>query len=116
MLGMAMDISVAQAGDWAAKWEVAFGMTHDGVKVLSDQINYLGANNATMAAEIAQVVNDAASLEQVAGVSADTTAALGTAMLAMGVDGSKTATSISRMYANEGRRPKSNCPMSKFPF
>lgn len=100
MMGTAMDISAGQAGDWAAKWEVAFGMTHDGVMELSDQINYLGANNATTAAEIAQVVNDAASLGQVAGVATDTTAAMATAMLAMGVESGKTATSISRMYTN----------------
>ncbi len=100
MMGTAMDISAEQAGDWAAKWEHSFNMTHDQVMVLSDQINYLGANNATTAAEIAQVVNDSASLGQVAGMSAESTAALATSMLAMGVDTSKAATSISRMYTN----------------
>lgn len=100
MMGTAMDISAEQAGDWAAKWEHSFKMTHDQVMVLSDQINYLGANNATTAAEIAQVVNDAASLGQVAGVSADTTAAMATAMLAMGVETGKAATGISRIYTN----------------
>ena len=49
MMGTAMDISAEQAGDWAAKWEHSFNMTHDQVMVLSDQINYLGANNATTA-------------------------------------------------------------------
>lgn len=100
MMGTAMDISAEQAGDWAAKWEHSFNMTHDQVMVLSDQINYLGANNATTAAEIAQVVNDSAALGQIAGMSADSTAALATSMLAMGVEGSKAATSISRMYTN----------------
>lgn len=100
MMGTAMDISAEQAGDWAAKWEHSFNMTHDQVMVLSDQINYLGANNATTAAEIAQVVNDSAALGQIAGMSADSTAALATSLLAMGVDGSKAATSISRMYTN----------------
>lgn len=100
MMGTAMDISAEQAGDWAAKWEHSFKMTHDQVMVLSDQINYLGANNATTAAEIAQVVNDAASLGQVAGVSADTTAAMATAMLAMGVETGRAATGISRIYTN----------------
>lgn len=99
-MGTAMDISAEQAGDWAAKWEHSFNLTHEQVMVLSDQINYLGANNATTAAEIAQVVNDSAALGQIAGMSADSTAALATAMLAMGVDSSKAATSISRMYTN----------------
>lgn len=100
MMGKAMDISAEQAGDWSAKWEVAFNKSHEEIMVLADQINYLGANNATTAAEIAQVVNNAASLGQVAGVSTDTTAAMATAMLAMGVESGKAATSISRMYTN----------------
>jgi TP901 family phage tail tape measure protein len=100
MMATAMDIDAAQAGDWMAKWEPALNMTHDQVMVLADQINYLGANSATTAAEIASVVNDTASLGQVAGVDASTTAALADAMLAMGVDSSKASTSIKRMYTN----------------
>lgn len=100
MMGTAMDISAEQAGDWAAKWEKAFNIDHEQVMILSDQINYLGANSATTAAEIAQVVNDAAGLGQVAGMDVASTAALADAMLAMGVDTSKAASSISRMYTN----------------
>lgn len=100
MMGTAMDISAEQAGDWAAKWEQSFSLTHDQVMVLSDQINYLGANSATTAAEIAQVVNDAAGLGQIAGMDVAGTAALADAMLAMGVSGTKAATGISRIYTN----------------
>lgn len=100
MMGTAMDISAEQAGDWAAKWEHSFNLNHDQVMVLSDQINYLGANSATTAAEIAQVVNDAAGLGQIAGMDVASTAALADAMLAMGVEGSKAATGISRIYTN----------------
>lgn len=100
MMGTAMDISAEQAGNWAAKWEQSFNLTHDQVMVLSDQINYLGANSATTAAEIAQVVNDAAGLGQIAGMDVASTAALADAMLAMGVEQSKAATGISRIYTN----------------
>lgn len=100
MMGTAMDISAEQAGNWAAKWEQSFNLTHDQVMVLSDQINYLGANSATTAAEIAQVVNDAAGLGQIAGMDVKSTAALADAMLAMGVEQSKAATGISRIYTN----------------
>lgn len=100
MMGTAWDIEASQAGDWAAKWEVALGMTHSGVMTLADQINYLGANNATTAAEIGGVVNKVASFGQVAGMAASDTAALATALLAMGVDDAKAASSISRMYTN----------------
>jgi len=99
-MGTAMDISADQAGDWAAKWEVAFNMNHDQVMELADQINYLGAHYATTAAEIAQTVNDTGSLGQIAGMDVQSTAALSTALLAMGVDSGKVATSIRRMYTN----------------
>ena len=99
-MGTAMDISADQAGNWAAKWEVAFNMNHDQVMELADQINYLGAHYATTAAEIAQTVNDTGSLGQIAGMDVQSTAALSTALLAMGVDSGKVATSIRRMYTN----------------
>lgn len=100
MVGTAMDISAGQAGDWAAKWEKAFNMDHDQIMVLFDQINYLGANSATTAAEIAQAVNSAASLGQVAGVDTKTTAALADAMLATGVASDRVGTSIKRTFTN----------------
>ena len=99
-MGTAMDISADQAGDWAAKWEVAFDTDHDGVMKLADQINYLGAHYATTAAEIAQTVNDTGSLGMIAGMDTDQTAALSTALLAMGVNSNTVATSIRRMYTN----------------
>ena len=100
MWGSAMDVSADQAGNWAAKWEKAFNMDHSEIMVLADQINYLGANTATTAAEIAQCVNDAASLGQVAGVDVSTTAALADAMLATGVSTNKVGTSVKRIYTN----------------
>ena len=99
-MGTAMDISADQAGDWAAKWEVAFDTDHEGVMKLADQINYLGAHYATTAAEIAQTVNDTGSLGMIAGMDTDQTAALSAALLAMGVNSNTVATSIRRMYTN----------------
>lgn len=100
MMATAMDISAEQAGDWAAKWEMAFDIDHGEVMRLADQINYLGAHTATTAAEIAEVVNSAASLGQVAGMTPATTAAIGDAMLAMGVDSGAAATSVRRLITN----------------
>ncbi len=100
MMGTAMDISAQQAGDWAAKWEQAFKMDHGEIMVLADQINYLGANSATTAAEIAEAVNSAASLGQIGGISVSTTAALADAMLATGVSTDRVGTSIKRMVTN----------------
>lgn len=100
IMGTAWDIEAATAGNWAAKWEVALNMTHDKVMTLADQINYLGANNATTAAEIGEVVNKAASFGQVAGMLPQDTAALATSLLAMGVSGDVAASSINRIYTN----------------
>ena len=100
MVGTAMDITADQAGNWAAKWEKSFNMTHDEIMVVFDQINYLGANSATTAAEIANAVNSAASLGQIAGADVATTAALADAMLATGVASDRVGTSIKRTFTN----------------
>ena len=106
----AMDLDDQTAGDYMAKWEVAFSKknadgnrvnySHDDVMRLMNQINYLGANNATTAAEIALSVNKSASIGQLAGVAPSTTAAIATAMQATGVDTARTGTAISRIYTN----------------
>lgn len=106
----AMDLEDRTAGDYMAKWEVSFtkkdengnkvNYSHDDVMRLMNQINYLGANNATTAAEIASSVNKSASVGQLAGVDPSTTAATATAMQATGVDTERTGTTISRIYTN----------------
>ena len=106
----AMDLDDQTAGDYMAKWEVSFtkkdengnkvNYSHDDVMRLMNQINYLGANNATTAAEIASSVNKSASVGQLAGVDPSTTAAIATAMQATGVDEARTGTTISRIYTN----------------
>ena len=100
MWGTAMDVDAEQAGNWAAKWEKAFSMTHSEVMEMADVINYLGANCATTAAEIASAVNSAASLGQIAGIDVKTTAALADAMLATGVSANRVGTSLKRIYTN----------------
>lgn len=100
MWGTAMDVSADQAGNWGAKWEQAFKMNHDQVMDLADVINYLGNNYATTAAEIAQSVNQSASMGQIAGVDPTATAAIAASMQAMGVSTDRVGTTISRIYTN----------------
>lgn len=100
MWGTAMDVDADQAGQWAAKWEKALNMTHSDVMEVADIINYLGANTATTAAEIANAVNSAASMGQIAGVDVKATAALADAMLATGVSSDRVGTSLKRIYTN----------------
>jgi TP901 family phage tail tape measure protein len=99
-MSTALEISADLAGDYATKWENIFGMTHEEVMELADQINYLGANSATTAAEIASVVNSSGGMGQVAGLTPATTAALADALLAMGIEDSTAATSLRRIVTN----------------
>lgn len=114
----AMDLDDQTAGEYMAKWEQAFTKTdangravtdengnavhydHDDVMRLMNQINYLGANNATTAAAIANSVNQSASLGQMAGVAPEVTAAIVTAMQASGVADDRVGTTVSRIYTN----------------
>ena len=114
----AMDLDDQTAGEYMAKWEQAFTKTdangravtdengnavhydHDDVMRLMNQINYLGANNATTAAAIANSVNQSASIGQMAGVSPEVTAAIVTAMQASGVADERVGTTVSRIYTN----------------
>ena len=114
----AMDLDDQTAGEYMAKWEQAFTKTdangrtvtdengnavhydHDDVMRLMNQINYLGANNATTAAAIANSVNQSASIGQMAGVAPEVTAAIVTAMQASGVSDERVGTTVSRVYTN----------------
>lgn len=100
VMAAAWDIEAKEASDYAAKWENSFHMSQEEVMRLANQINYLGAHSATTAAEIANAVNQAASLGQLAGIAPDTTAALADAMLATGVASDRVGTSIKRMSLN----------------
>lgn len=100
VMASAFDIDTEQAGEWMAKWENAFGATHDEIMVLNDQINYLGNTSATTAAEIAEAVNKAGSLGGLSGVSTATTAALATTMLQAGGDAATVGTSLNRVFVN----------------
>lgn len=109
----AMDLDDQTAGDYMAKWEASFNFTHDQVMRLMDQINYLGANNATTAAEIAQSVNQSASMGQIAGVDPAATAAIATAMQATGVATDRVGTSITRIYTNLSKGKSASGPIQE---
>ena len=85
-LAAAWDIDAKSAADYMAKWETAFGKTHNQIIDIADSINYLGGHMATTAAEIASVVNTSGGVGQTAGVDLHTTSALAATMLAMGVN------------------------------
>ena len=99
-LAAAWDIDAKSAADYMAKWETAFGKTHNQIIDIADSINYLGGHMATTAAEIASVVNTSGGVGQTAGVDLHTTSALAATMLAMGVNEGKAGTSLNRVFTN----------------
>ena len=99
-LAAAWDIDAKSAADYMAKWETAFGKTHEQIIDIADSINYLGGHMATTAAEIASVVNTSGGVGQTAGVDLHTTSALAATMLAMGVNEGKAGTSLNRVFTN----------------
>lgn len=99
-LAAAWDIDAKPAADYMAKWETAFGKTHNQIIDIADSINYLGGHMATTAAEIASVVNTSGGVGQTAGVDLHTTSALAATMLAMGVNDGKAGTSLNRVFTN----------------
>lgn len=99
-LAAAWDIDAKSAADYTAKWETAFGKTHNQIIDIADSINYLGGHMATTAAEIASVVNTSGGVGQTAGVDLHTTSALAATMLAMGVNDGKAGTSLNRVFTN----------------
>lgn len=99
-LAAAWDIDAKSAADYMAKWETAFGKTHNQIIDIADSINYLGGHMATTAAEIASVVSTSGGVGQTAGVDLHTTSALAATMLAMGVNDGKAGTSLNRVFTN----------------
>ena len=99
-MAAAWDIEAKSAADYMAKWETAFGKTHNQIIDIADSINYLGGHMETTAAEIAEVVNTSGGVGQTAGADLHTTSALAATMLAMGVDTGKSGTSLNRVYTN----------------
>ena len=99
-LAAAWDIDAKSAADYMAKWETAFGKTHNQIIDIADAINYLGGHMTTTAAEIASVVNTSGGVGQTAGVDLHTTSALAATMLAMGVNEGKAGTSLNRVFTN----------------
>lgn len=93
-MGIAFDITAAQAGEWMAKWRTSFKMTQNEVIALSDKINYLGNTTAAKALAISDVVTRIGPLGEVAGFASGEIAALGATLISVGVSEEVAATGI----------------------
>lgn len=96
-MSVAMDIEAGAAGEMMAKWRSAFQMSQKDVVGLADKINYLSNNSAATAPEIANIVSKVGALGELSGFNAGQVAAIGTAMVSMGVDADVGATGMKKV-------------------
>jgi len=96
-MGIAFDSTAEQSGEWMAKWRTAFGMTQTEVTTLADKINTLSDTTASSAQEIASIVTKVGPLGEVAGLASGEIAALGAALVSVGVKDDVAATGIKKM-------------------
>lgn len=96
-IGVAFDISAAEAGDAIAKMMTGLGLTIDEAVSLSDAMNHLSNAQASSAAEILDVVRRVGAQGKMFGFTAEQTAAFGSAMIASGAQSDVAATSFNNM-------------------
>lgn len=93
-MGIAFDISAEQAGAAMATLRTALGLNQKEVTLLSDAMNFLSNNMASSASEILNFMDRAGAVGQQVAMSAEQTAALGSAMIAAGAPAEVAATSF----------------------
>lgn len=96
-MSVAFDIEGGEAGEKMAKWRAAFNMDQEEVVALADKINYLSDNSAATAPAISNIVSRVGALGGVAGMTSGDVAAIGTAMVSMGVGEEVGATAIKKI-------------------
>ncbi len=90
--GVAFDITAGQAGEGLAKLQTSAGLSQEGIERLAGTINHLSNNMAAKAPEILDAATRVGGIGKAAGVSAETMAALSTAMIASGGSAETAAT------------------------
>ena len=93
-MGVAFDITAADAGDMMAKWRSSMGLTQDQVLDLADAANALSNANAAQAKQVGEVLRRYGALGQVAGLTAKQTAALAATAIGAGAEAEVAATGI----------------------
>lgn len=96
-MGVAFDTTATQAGEWMATWRTAFNMSQDQVVALADQINYLSNTANATAPQISEIVTKVGPLGSIAGLASAEVAALGTTLVATGVQEDVAATGIKKL-------------------
>lgn len=97
-VGVAFDMTTDEVGSDMAKIRTSLNLTTNSTSSLADAINYLSNNMASKGSEIVDVMKRVgAQATSQLGLSAEQTAALGSAMIAAGAESNVAATSLRNM-------------------
>lgn len=98
-VAVAFDVTAQDAGESMAKIQTALQLDMEGLRNLVDAINHLSNNMASSAPQIVDFMKRVGSAGQLAGLSAEQTAAFGSAMIAAGAEADVAATSFRKMIS-----------------
>jgi hypothetical protein len=104
-VAIAFDMTAAEAGNAMAKLRTNLGLTQPELMSLADAANYLSNNMASTASEIVEFMLRSGAAGKQAGLSAEQTAAFGSAMIASGAQAEVAATSFNNMIKALSRGP-----------
>lgn len=93
-VGIAFDMTAADAGESLAKLKTQFGLTVAETGDLADAVNHLSNNMASKSSEITTFLLKVGSLSEMAGFAKEEVAALGSAMIAAGAQPEVAATAM----------------------
>jgi TP901 family phage tail tape measure protein len=96
-VAVAFDMSAGEAGEALAKIRTNLGLTQPELMDLADAANYLSNNMASTGREIIEFIKRSGTLGKQAGLSAEQTAAFGSAMIAAGAEAEVASTSFNNM-------------------
>ncbi|MGA0447588.1 MAG: phage tail tape measure protein, partial [Pseudohongiellaceae bacterium] len=96
-VGIAFDMTAADAGTALSQMRVALNMSTDELRQFADQMNYVSNNSGATASNLVEFMKRAGSAGQLAGFAASETMALGAAMIQAGNEAEVAATSFRNM-------------------
>jgi len=105
-MSTAFDMSTVKAGESSATLMNIFSLSIDGVSSLGDALNHLSDNSASKAKDLVDVLARVGGNSKVFGITAEQTASLGSAFLAMGRPAEVAGTAINAILQKLGTADK----------
>lgn len=96
-MGVAFDVTAAEAGEMMAKWRSGMGLTQAQAVELADATNALSNANAATGKQIGEALKRYGALGKVAGLSEKQTAALAATVIGAGAEAEVAATGLNSM-------------------